>query len=96
MTSGERPFGGHGCPSYPSVNADRISWADRRFVFVSASEKIGQVFGREVVALLDASAAEVTFKLAVDGVVDGHVVGRHALGDGAGSSADAEEPADVR
>ena len=34
MTSGERPFGGHGCPSYPSVNADRISWADRRFVFL--------------------------------------------------------------
>ena len=37
--------------------------------------------------------ADVAVALAVDGVADRHVVGRHALGDRAGGAADAEEPA---
>ena len=38
--------------------------------------------------------ADIAIALAVDGVADGHVVGRHALGDRARRPADAEEPAD--
>ena len=36
--------------------------------------------------------ADIALALAVDGVADGHVVGRHALGDGAGGAAHVEEP----
>ena len=42
---------------------------------------------------LEPLPADVALALAVDGVADGHVVGRHALGDRAGGAADAEEPA---
>ena len=43
---------------------------------------------------LEARPADVALGLAVDGVADGHVVGGHALGDGARGAADPEEPAD--
>ena len=42
---------------------------------------------------LQARAADVALGLAVDGVAHRHVVGGHALGDGAGGAAHAEEPA---
>lgn len=42
---------------------------------------------------LEAAAADVALALAVDGVTDDHVVGGHGFGNGAGGSADAEEPA---
>jgi hypothetical protein len=37
-------------------------------------------------------AADIAIGMAVNGVADGHVVGRNGLGDGAGGAADAEEP----
>ena len=42
---------------------------------------------------LQARPADVAVGLAVDGVADRHVVGRHALGDGPGGAAHPEEPA---
>ena len=42
---------------------------------------------------VEAVLADVAVARAVDGVAEGHVVGRHGLGDGAGGAADAEEPA---
>jgi hypothetical protein len=42
---------------------------------------------------LEARPTDVALRLAVDGVAHRHVVGRHALGHGAGGAADAEEPA---
>ena len=42
---------------------------------------------------LQAGPADVAIAVPVDGVAEGHVVGRHGLGDGAGRASDAEEPA---
>ena len=47
----------------------------------------------EVEHRLQAHARNVALGVPVDGVADRHVVGRDALGDGAGRAADAEEPA---
>ena len=41
----------------------------------------------------ETGARDVAFGVAVDRVADGHVVGRHRLGDGAGGGPGAEEPA---
>ena len=43
---------------------------------------------------LQPADGDVPVGLAVDGVADGHVVGRHRLGDRPGRAADPEEPAD--
>ena len=42
---------------------------------------------------LQSLAADIALGVAVNGVADGHVVGRNALGDRARGAADAEKPA---
>src|SRR5436190_3823494 len=42
---------------------------------------------------VETNTADITVRRSVDCVAECHVVGRHGLGDGTGSSADAEKPA---
>ncbi len=73
----------------------RVGEGEEGLVGAAAPREALEVQGVLVIEhRLEPRPADVALRLAVDGVADRHVVGRHALGHGARGPADPEEPAD--